>query len=193
MKSPHFLLEKIMSARDEFPRTTCACDVCRAGCVTQPGFLGIGDLDRIVKHCGKEATRERFIALEFCASEGAKVARIGTYGIEIFSIPTIVPRQAADGRCTFLERDGRCAIHPVAPIGCSHCDTHTPRAAGGNDVIHAALVEIMGDEAYQRDHAALLAAGIVARPLAERKMAYARLEAEIREKTAAAAAETPQV
>ena len=182
-----------MSARDEFPRTTCACDVCRAGCLTQPGMVGSGDLDRIVEYCGADANRKRFIALEFCASEGAKVARIGTYGIETFRIPTIVPRQTADGRCTFLDRDGRCAIHPVAPIGCSHCDTHTPRAAGGNDVMHAALVEIMGDEAYQRDHAALLAAGSVARPLAERKIAYARLEAEIREKLAASGQETPQV
>ena len=179
-----------MSARDEFPRTTCACEVCRAGCVTQPGFLGSGDIDRIVEMIGV-ADRQHFLQRHFCASEGALVARIGVYGIEKFRIPTIVPKQHKDGRCVFLDRDGRCAIHPVAPIGCSHCDTHTPRAAGGNDVVHVALVEIMADEAYQRDHAALLAAGSVARPLAERKAAYARLEAEIREKLAAAGNHSP--
>lgn len=179
-----------MSARDDFPRTTCACEVCRAGCMTQPGMVGSGDLDRIVEHCGEDANRERFVEMMFCASDGALVARRTAVGIETFRIPTIVPKQKKDGRCVFLASDGRCAIHPVAPIGCSHCDTHTLRASGSNDVVHVALVEIMGDEAYRRDHAALLAAGSIARPLAERKAAYAALEAEIRARTAAVA---PQV
>lgn len=182
-----------MSARDDFPRTTCACDVCRAGCLTQPGMVGSGDLDRIVEHCGEDANRERFVATMFCASEGALVLKFTDRGIERFRIPTIVPKQKKDGRCVFLASDGRCAIHPVAPIGCSHCDTHTPRGVGGADVVHASLIEIMGDEAYQRDHAALLAAGSVARPLAERKASYARLEAEIREKLEADGQEPPQV
>jgi Fe-S-cluster containining protein len=174
-----------MSVREEFPRTTCACEVCQSGCRTMPAFLGSGDLDRIVDYCGMDINRERFIAEKFCASEGALVMRETQNGIEAFRIPTIVPQQKQNGECVFLDGDGMCTIHPVAPISCSHADTHqTPEVA--QRVVHAALHEIIDDASYRYRVQTLRAAGIVARPQAERKAAYAALEAEIREKHAAA-------
>lgn len=39
-------------------------------------------------------------------------------------IPTLTPAAKDDGSCIFLEQDGRCGIHPVAPFGCAFFDVH---------------------------------------------------------------------
>jgi hypothetical protein len=51
----------------------------------------------------------------------------------------------------------------------------------------------MGDCQYRADVAGLAAAGVLARPLAERKAAYAALEAEIRGNLAALPKDEAQV
>ena len=102
-----------------FPRTVCACEDCLACCERQPGYLIPDDLPAIAALLGEPI--EPFLA----ASPGALVGRFTADGIETLRIGTIVPRTTTpEGRCIFLESDGRCAIHSVAPFGCAMFDTH---------------------------------------------------------------------
>ena len=125
-----------------FARTTCACRDCTACCSRQPGSLAPGDLERIAAFLGKPV---RAVLARFWASPGALV--LNTTTGRTFRIGTITPRMK-DGHCVFLDTLAhRCTIHPVAPFGCSHFDTHMSAEEGqprGNWLAHA-----QQDPAYQ--------------------------------------------
>jgi Fe-S-cluster containining protein len=180
--------------RDELPRTECSCEACQIGCRTLPGMLGVGDLERITDSEQQRApylfnrkdSREQFADAYFVASEGAKVGRYNDRGsVDTFQIPTIVPAQRANGECVFYV-NGRCSIHAVSPLGCSHVDPHMSKAEG-DAVIHPALGEILADKQadgpYWRAWQHLAAAGLVARPRAERRAAFEREFAKVRAET----------
>ena len=108
----------------DMPRTTCACPECQACCSRQPGPLIPGQLEAIAAHLGKTL---REASASFVASPGGVMGNRATG--QTLAVGTITPRMKA-GRCVFLQADDRCAIHPVAPFGCSHFDTHMPAAEG---------------------------------------------------------------
>jgi Fe-S-cluster containining protein len=107
-----------------FERTVCACHECKACCKRQPGPLAAGDFERIVAW-RKEQGFDHDVAVQWVkdhlwASPGCLVQD----GLGITKrIGTITPRYRK-GRCVFLDHNERCRIHPVAPFGCSHFDTH---------------------------------------------------------------------
>lgn len=146
--------------RDAFPRTVCDCPKCSAPCRHMPGMLAPGDMGRIADHLGQIPDD---ILPMFRASPGAKVARLNsdTGQPEVFRIHTIVPASTDTGECVFLQPDGRCSIHPVAPFGCSHFDWHmSPTEANPRSA--ACLREILQDIEYQRKWFALNSRGLVA-------------------------------
>jgi Fe-S-cluster containining protein len=108
--------------REQFDRTTCACESCTACCKRQPGPLAHGDFERIAAFLGEthEQAKEHF-----WASPGALVQVGNRAGTEhqTIRVGTITPR-FRKGRCVFLDENDRCKIHPVSPFGCSHFDTH---------------------------------------------------------------------
>lgn len=108
--------------RDRYVRTACACAECVRCCHEQPGPLAPGDVERILEHLGVDATAASAF---FWASPGAVVRDRLTGRTRM--IGTITPRLEA-GRCVFLDDADRCRVHAVAPFGCSHVDTHMPRA-----------------------------------------------------------------
>jgi Fe-S-cluster containining protein len=110
-----------MNETDQFNRTTCACNECKACCKRQPGPLRPGDFERIAEHLGedRETAKEHF-----WASPGALVQ---THDGKTHRVGTITPR-FRKGRCVFLDENDRCKIHAVAPFGCSHFDTHMSNA-----------------------------------------------------------------
>jgi Fe-S-cluster containining protein len=157
-----------MSVREQYSRTICCCDACRVGCRTMPGMLGSGDLERIAEHRGVPCD-DLFLAGDFVASDGAKVGRYTSDGrIETFRIPTITPRQNADGTCVFLAKDGKCSIHSVSPIGCAYVDTHQPRTYT-DGLVADSLREITRDQKYRESWEYLLAQGYTAKPVIERR------------------------
>ena len=178
--------------RDQLPRTECSCEGCQVGCRTMPAMCGIGDIERIVDYCeaqwrklwgNNHFNRSQWFATHFVASDGAKVGRLRSDGsVEVLVIPTITPAQQKNGHCVFY-KDGRCSIHPVAPIGCSHCDIHMSKT-DGDAVVRPILGEIMDDERagglYAAQHLSLVNAGRTARPLAERRAAFEREFAKVR-------------
>ena len=170
-----------MSAAEKFQRTTCACDACRVGCKTMPWMLTIGDFERIAHHLGKAADIV-FLTENFVASEGAKVGRFTENGIETFQIPTITPAQKHDGSCVFLQKDGACGVHPVAPWGCSHVDTHMT-AEEGEQRVAAALNDVRNDwksvGQYLQLWRLLVAACKLSRPRAARRRAFERAFAKV--------------
>lgn len=87
-----------------------------------PGGLIPDDLTRIQEYVGDRSVE--FVLSHFVASEGAKVMKVIDGQPAVFNIPSLVPAQQPDGRCVFLTANDKCGIHPVAPFGCSHCDTH---------------------------------------------------------------------
>jgi Fe-S-cluster containining protein len=102
----------------QFNRTTCACKNCTACCRRQPGSLIPGDLERIARHLQiPQSEAEKY----FWASPGSLVRDTSTG--RVHRIGSITPR-FRKGRCVFLDENDRCSIHPVAPFGCSHFDTH---------------------------------------------------------------------
>lgn len=51
------------------------------------------------------------------------------------------------GRCVFLDRYGRCTIHPVSPAGCSLFDMHmSKQVAQPRSLV---LVQSQNERAYQ--------------------------------------------
>jgi Fe-S-cluster containining protein len=50
-----------------------------------------------------------------------------TETMQVRRIGSITPRMR-HSRCVFLDKNDRCSIHPVAPFGCSHFDTHMPHS-----------------------------------------------------------------
>lgn len=101
--------------QDQYERTCCDCDICKAGCKTMPAPLAPGDIDAIANHLGVEAD-ESFIGNNFRASEGSQV---WTKKGRKITLHTIVPAQHEDGRCVFLGSKDQCTIHEVSPFGCS--------------------------------------------------------------------------
>lgn len=105
---------------DQVERTICDCRRCKAVCRTIPGDLAPGDIERIAQYLGVPVTDD-FVTSNFQAAGG----RTLPYQGEEREVPTIVPAQRPDGRCVFFTSDERCAIHTVAPYGCSrfnYCD-----------------------------------------------------------------------
>jgi Fe-S-cluster containining protein len=133
--------------RDRYPRTVCACKNCGAPCRSMPGMLAPGDIGRIAALL--EADPDAILKTHFRASPGAKVAKATVWGVRFFHIGTIVPASDDTGACVFLQANGLCQIHPVAPYGCSHFDWHMDRATA-DPRSFACLQEIMRDIEYQR-------------------------------------------
>jgi Fe-S-cluster containining protein len=90
-----------------------------------------------------------YLANGLLASPGALVVMQGT----VTRIPTIVPAMASYGRagkrCVFLNADGTCKVHPVAPFGCAYFDDHMS-AEEGDRRSKAALLSILHSASYQR-------------------------------------------
>lgn len=104
-----------------FKRTTCDCYECKTCCRKQPGFLIPGDAVRIA------AFLNRHVEQLLWDSPGALVMNSLTRLVQ--RVRTITPR-LVKGRCVFLDGQDRCTIHPVAPYGCSHFDTHMGQQEG---------------------------------------------------------------
>jgi len=114
-----------------FERTTCDCPSCAAGCRTMPGSLIPGDVEKILATLPVEVDRWAWFTEHFAASEGSVIQYIDPEkGMVQERVPTIVPRQNANGECYFLTETGRCAIHAVSPYGCAYHDTHMSEADG---------------------------------------------------------------
>lgn len=140
-----------MGARDRFPRMVCDCQKCRIPCRVAPGFLGVGDIDRIQKALKIEAKDfHDWAADHFAASDGAKVWSKG----RVFTVPTIIPQQRETvGECVFHSAEGLCTIHENSPIGCSHfsvCENPPEREI----LVREALLEIADEwrKVEQRAH-----------------------------------------
>ena len=147
-------------ARAEFGfcRTVCVCEDCRLGCHRMPGYLIPADLERLGQHLAPGEGLAAWAGRHLLASPGAVVARRG----RAFRIPTVVPARRADGACTFLTEDGRCAVHAVAPFGCAFFDSHMGHAEADRRSLHglrAVLDAWAADGPYARVWAALAEAG----------------------------------
>ena len=103
-----------------FRRTVCDCQECTRNCHFIPGYLIPADLERISQHLAPGEDLVRWASQHLLASPGAKVMRAG----HVFRIRTLVPARQAHGACCFLTSEERCAIHAVAPFGCSFFDSH---------------------------------------------------------------------
>jgi Fe-S-cluster containining protein len=89
----------------------------------------------------------------FWASPGAVVMDQQTS--RQFRIGTITPRfDRKRQACVFLTVDGKCLVHPVAPYGCSHFDTHMNAEEGQRRSVWG-LHQILESEAYRKLRAAL--------------------------------------
>ena len=113
-----------MTPRAEFgiARSSCACRDCQRNCRHMPGFLIPADLTRMIP---PGADPFLWAEANLLASPGALVAKDG----KLFRIPTLVPAVKADGSCIHLtggKRNGKCAIHEIAPFGCAFFDCKTP-------------------------------------------------------------------
>lgn len=104
----------------EFARTVCACQECTLNCQYLPGYLIPADLDRIHQHLAPGEDLAAWAHQHLRASPGAQVMRHGS----LFRIRTLVPARQPNGACRFLTADKRCAIHAIAPYGCSFFDSH---------------------------------------------------------------------
>lgn len=162
-----------MSVRDQFKRTVCACKLCQVGCRTKPGYLAVGDFERIVAAYNVEDP-EKFLLENFVAGEGSQVGKIVDGRIATFNIPTITPRQNDDGTCVFL-KDNKCSIHAVSPFGCAYFDSHM-KADTAQVVSKDALIEVMDDGMARGPYTKLLfklaANKKYARPRIERTEAF---------------------
>jgi Fe-S-cluster containining protein len=102
---------------------------------------------------------DAILKTHFRASPGAKVGAYRNGRLEVFHIHTIVPASDATGACVFLQGDGHCQIHPVAPYGCSHFDWHMDRATA-DPRSAACLRAIIEDPEYQRKWHVLASHGL---------------------------------
>ena len=135
---------------NEFTRTVCACDRCRACCKRQPGAFAHGEIERLIEWAMKtqELSREdafQWVKAQIWASPGALVKDLATQ--RTYRIGSITPRFRR-GRCTFLDANERCTIHAVAPFGCAMFDTHMDHATAHPRSI--ALAESHQHPDYQR-------------------------------------------
>lgn len=99
-------------------RTVCSCDLCKINCRFIPGYLLPDDLHEIASFLSYSDMFE-FAKENLLASPGALVIKSGA----LCRIRTLVPVRNDRGWCKFF--DGNlCAIHPVAPFGCTFFDSH---------------------------------------------------------------------
>lgn len=136
-----------------------------------PGSLVPGDLERIADHLGVTISEE-WVQQHFLASDGAR-AILGGQAVQV---GTIVPAQQADGKCVFLDNDGRCTVHPVAPFNCAYQDQHISDQESQQRSIVAIRRQANSQE-YRTVHKWLSDQGKRAKPLIERRQAF---EAEMR-------------
>lgn len=150
-------------ARTEFgfSRTVCACLDCTMNCRYIPGYLIPADLDRIHQQMAPGQDFLTWAGHHLRASPGAKLLHRG----KVFRVPTLVPARQSNRACTFLTAEGRCAIHAVAPFGCSFFDSHMPGSEADRRSLRG-LQAIMqawaGGELYAQVWLALDQAGLVA-------------------------------
>jgi hypothetical protein len=137
-----------------------------------PGALVPGDLEAIAEHLGVHMSGP-WVEEHFRASDGAKIIRQG----EFLSIPSMVPSQKEDGSCVFLDDDGRCKVHPVAPFGCAYLDMHMGEEeadARSKAIIISQVEDSESDGFYSKCIRILCGKGLVAPPLVERRENFHR-------------------
>lgn len=123
---------------ERFERSYCDCERCKAPCRVAPGFLGVGDLDRMqIQLKIPQADFQTWAGANLAAGDGRKVAHKGN----VFVCPVIVPQQAEGGvgHCAFFT-GGECSVHAAAPIGCSHQNQCEPES--GEGPTRLALLEV---------------------------------------------------
>jgi Fe-S-cluster containining protein len=153
-----------------------------------PGCLAPGDLPLIMDYQGARGDPTAWLLEHFEASEGATAMKLDDAGRPVtFKIPTIVPKLTPTG-CIFL-KDGKCSIHPVAPVGCAYHDTHMGDKEGAAISYAMAVEQCKSWEnhgSYAQAWEVLHAAGQDAAPLVERKakLRAATLEIERRKGSA---------
>lgn len=103
-----------------FERTVCACAACQSCCDKHPGYMAVGDWERIAAHLNLAPDAAAHL---FERGKGAIVGSIerGRGVVHPRRIETIRPR-FVDGRCVFLDDNHMCKVHAVAPAGCSFFD-----------------------------------------------------------------------
>lgn len=124
-------------------RTKCGCSTCSSHCLEQPGYLIPGDFERIRDYLDAAGRGDE--VTNFVASPGAVVANSET-GVRS-RVGTIVPARRPDGACAFLDAQGRCTIHEVAPYGCAFFDSHMTKAEGSRRSIWG-IRQIIGNRLY---------------------------------------------
>ena len=112
----------------QFERTFCDCSACCAVCRVQPGALAPGDFDQILASVGKECDDLPYVYGHFVADHDAKT-----------KTPLIRPAQHQDGRCVFLQADGRCSVYRVAPFGCTRQNACEPFHTDAMHALHDAI------------------------------------------------------
>jgi hypothetical protein len=146
-----------------FLRTACACAECAAHCLHLPGYFIPADLDRVGHRLAPPEDLSTWARQHLLASPGALVRQ----GATVSRIPTLVPGRRADGACTFLTAENRCAIHAVAPFGCAFFDAHQSGAEADRRSrrgLQAVLDAWTNGADYARVWLALDAAGLRAPP-----------------------------
>ena len=99
-------------------RTCCACKKCTEHCFEKPGYTLPGEIKIIASYLGRTDVEE-FTEEHFMASRKTRVL----IGDRQYVVPTLSPK-LMDGKCVFLDDNGRCTIHPVSPYGCAYFDHH---------------------------------------------------------------------
>jgi hypothetical protein len=102
-----------------FRRTTCDCELCSFWCQIMPGYLVPSDLRRL---CPPDVDLMTWAREHLRASQGFIALNKKTG--ERVQIPSLVPAKQANGHCHWLQADGRCAVHEIAPFGCAFLDQH---------------------------------------------------------------------
>lgn len=166
--------DKIDNPLDQYERNYCDCRKCTLACRHMPGSLAPGDLEKIAQYCGRPAATVSFVEEHFVASEGPIIRLMvpdpdGPPRLEDHHVPTIVPRQEEDGSCVFLDEEGHCMIHPVAPFGCRTFKVCDPPSEKDDEKSKAMLRQIVNQPAYLRAWKYLAERGLLAKPLLERR------------------------
>lgn len=110
-------------------RSFCDCNKCRQFCHERPGALAPSDIDRIAEHEGFDEATDEFILSRFEAcTDGPGTA---TEEFPDGKTPVIRPQRKPDGSCVFLNSEGRCSIHKVAPFECKVSRSCQPEESAG--------------------------------------------------------------
>jgi Fe-S-cluster containining protein len=173
--------------REQFPRTSCDCRLCKAPCRVLPGALAPEDLPAIAAHLGTTPDDKQFLETYLQASDGARVAMRDDFGnLREFSVPSLVPKLLPTG-CVFLDDEGRCKIHAVSPAACALLDMHQSADEGrprAEALVRQQMLSHERNDEYSRAVKHLEAVGCQAPPLAERRRRFivetARVEEELK-------------